>query len=416
LGILWVGWIGSILAVIFGFVSLKQIKARNESGRGMAIAGVALGWTGVGIGIIAATLVLVGAVNPETSGRIPTPEHLVAGPRITLPPALFLANPPGSSTLVTSFQADQVAKRMWGLWENAQIQRNTTALTQLVAPGVVRRSELLEYAWPTGGCVPEKRPRPVFSIESVVPLQRTYPIYFLSQVLTNEYIGNFGSNNISSWVELQVLTKSGPSKPWQLSFDAGYDGVHSPPPEMSFDEQESASQVPGSAPLFINPAPSLVGPVATNRYLPLLAAYWQSWKDIGAAPPRTVFRNDGDTSGFGEQIAAAPQGNTLGAGRQDYAYSADLEAGSWVFSAFGGYPMVCGTIQVTDTSTPLGGLPAFVQNSDRTNWGMALPPDVYSRIVTTNTHQSCVYAIGSQLDAAGGTTDNIINVRGTPSL
>jgi hypothetical protein len=48
LGILWIWWIGSILALIFGYVAKSQIKARNESGDGMATAGLVLGWIGVG--------------------------------------------------------------------------------------------------------------------------------------------------------------------------------------------------------------------------------------------------------------------------------------------------------------------------------------------------------------------------------
>ena len=55
LGILWLWWIGSILAVIFGHISLGQIK-RSEGrtgGRGMAIAGLVLGYLGI------CTLVLI---------------------------------------------------------------------------------------------------------------------------------------------------------------------------------------------------------------------------------------------------------------------------------------------------------------------------------------------------------------------
>ncbi len=52
LGILWLYWLGSILALIFGYVALSQIKERNEGGRGMAIAGVVLGWVGTGVGLI----------------------------------------------------------------------------------------------------------------------------------------------------------------------------------------------------------------------------------------------------------------------------------------------------------------------------------------------------------------------------
>ena len=50
LGIIWLYWLGSILAVIFGHVALSQIKKDPSiGGRGFAVAGVALGWVGVGI-------------------------------------------------------------------------------------------------------------------------------------------------------------------------------------------------------------------------------------------------------------------------------------------------------------------------------------------------------------------------------
>ena len=65
LGIVWVYWIGSILALIFGYVALSQMKKSSTPirGRGMAIAGVVLGW--VEIGFLALTLVIaiVSAAN-----------------------------------------------------------------------------------------------------------------------------------------------------------------------------------------------------------------------------------------------------------------------------------------------------------------------------------------------------------------
>jgi hypothetical protein len=49
-GILWLGWLGSIAAVIFGHVALAQIKRSGgrEGGQGLAVAGLVLGWFGVG--------------------------------------------------------------------------------------------------------------------------------------------------------------------------------------------------------------------------------------------------------------------------------------------------------------------------------------------------------------------------------
>lgn len=60
LGILWVYWVGSILALIFGYVARKQIRERNEGGDGMAIAGIVLGWIGVGTLLLLIGLVAFG--------------------------------------------------------------------------------------------------------------------------------------------------------------------------------------------------------------------------------------------------------------------------------------------------------------------------------------------------------------------
>ena len=55
LGILWVCWIGSVLAVIFGHVALSQIKKSQETqqGRGFAVTGLILGYLGVATLILA---------------------------------------------------------------------------------------------------------------------------------------------------------------------------------------------------------------------------------------------------------------------------------------------------------------------------------------------------------------------------
>jgi hypothetical protein len=47
LGITWLGWIGSVLAVVFGHVALAQIRDNGQGGRGMAIAGLVLGYVGL---------------------------------------------------------------------------------------------------------------------------------------------------------------------------------------------------------------------------------------------------------------------------------------------------------------------------------------------------------------------------------
>jgi hypothetical protein len=53
LGILWIYWIGSVLALVFGYIAKSQIRDRNENGGGMATAGIVLGWIGIAVFVIA---------------------------------------------------------------------------------------------------------------------------------------------------------------------------------------------------------------------------------------------------------------------------------------------------------------------------------------------------------------------------
>ncbi|WP_051399531.1 DUF4190 domain-containing protein [Haloechinothrix halophila] len=60
LGILFIGGLGSVLALVFGYIAKNQIdqSAGSEGGRGMAIAGIVLGWIGLA-GIVLMILLMV---------------------------------------------------------------------------------------------------------------------------------------------------------------------------------------------------------------------------------------------------------------------------------------------------------------------------------------------------------------------
>jgi hypothetical protein len=63
LGIVWIWWIGSVLALVFGYIARSQIRERGESGAGMAIAGIVLGWIGVGFFLLFVMLGVAGAFD-----------------------------------------------------------------------------------------------------------------------------------------------------------------------------------------------------------------------------------------------------------------------------------------------------------------------------------------------------------------
>jgi hypothetical protein len=66
LGILWLYWIGSILALIFGYVAKSQIdeSGGTQSGGGMALAGIVLGWVGVGFLLLFILLAIIAGSAP----------------------------------------------------------------------------------------------------------------------------------------------------------------------------------------------------------------------------------------------------------------------------------------------------------------------------------------------------------------
>ncbi len=71
MGILWLYWVGSALALVFGYMARKQIRESGgqQQGNGMATAGIVLGWIGVAVLIVLVALFIVAAVAGSSSGR-----------------------------------------------------------------------------------------------------------------------------------------------------------------------------------------------------------------------------------------------------------------------------------------------------------------------------------------------------------
>ncbi|HEU5160514.1 MAG TPA: DUF4190 domain-containing protein [Streptosporangiaceae bacterium] len=75
LGILWVWWVGSVLAVIFGHVALSQIKKTGAAGRGLAVAGLVLGYIGIGIALLVSVVMLAPGNGDNTDSGAPAPQE-----------------------------------------------------------------------------------------------------------------------------------------------------------------------------------------------------------------------------------------------------------------------------------------------------------------------------------------------------
>jgi hypothetical protein len=346
------------------------------------------------------------AVNPAGAAEAkPSPSHLIVGDAISLPTSLFAANPPESSPspLITTSQSNVVATAMWGLWERAMVTSDTRALAQLISPGPMLQGTLHNCAYPAGNCAPERQPRPLQSLTTVVPIQHDYPIYFLAEIETKELVsGTNGLNAWQPWVELQVLTKQSPSTSWKLSFDTGYNAPGGGAAALLPFDFSSAPNQSGSGDGSYNTRPSLSSTVPATEYLQQLGMYWQSFADTGHAPSSSAFASNGDTSGFGQSLEQFyPQGSLYVGHREFLSLSAPFAGASWVFAVSGGYPMVCGSVVATLTDMASTASDSLFQNSDESNYGLPLPGGEYSKIVSERAHDTCVYPVTGGLNAAG---------------
>ena len=73
LGVLWLYWIGSVLALVFGYIARAQIRRSHgaEKGKGLALAGIILGWLGISVAGAALVfgIIAVAANSSRATGR-----------------------------------------------------------------------------------------------------------------------------------------------------------------------------------------------------------------------------------------------------------------------------------------------------------------------------------------------------------
>lgn len=87
LGVLWIYWIGSILALIFGYIAKNEIRDSNDQveGKGLATAGIVLGWVGVATLVLMIGFIILVAImdNPQNRpARRSTSQHArIVSPR-----------------------------------------------------------------------------------------------------------------------------------------------------------------------------------------------------------------------------------------------------------------------------------------------------------------------------------------------
>lgn len=94
LGVLWIYWIGSILALIFGYLAQKEIRDANDQieGKGLATAGIVLGWVGISTLVLMIGFIILVALmdNPQ---KKPVQRSTSQHARIVNPQREFVREP-----------------------------------------------------------------------------------------------------------------------------------------------------------------------------------------------------------------------------------------------------------------------------------------------------------------------------------
>jgi hypothetical protein len=289
---------------------------------------------------------------------------------------------------------------MWNDWQTAINDNDTRALAQLASPGPVLNGTIYNCA-DTGTCEnPNLHPK-MGIFMTVVPSQHSYPLYFLASIdTTNEVSNDGGPASIKPWMDVEILTKSSSSTPWQLSFQTGYTGTKRfALPFLNFDDANIVLST-GRPVETYNPIPKTPSPAPPRDFISLLAAYWQSYKDLGHAPAHSNFEKGVFTSQDGIQYAENRNGSMFQGHRQNYQFTGDDAAGMWGFSMQGGYAMECGTVEDDALLTSVKG-ELMNQNGDETNYGVPLAPGEYLKITTLADHETCVSDSDDGLYAVG---------------
>ena len=66
----WLYGVGSVLALIFGYIAKSQIRQRGETGGALATAGIIIGWIGLAGAVIVITLIVIGAASEDDLGLL----------------------------------------------------------------------------------------------------------------------------------------------------------------------------------------------------------------------------------------------------------------------------------------------------------------------------------------------------------
>jgi hypothetical protein len=307
----------------------------------------------------------------------------VAAAPPSLPQVLYAGS--ASEPTITPAQAREVVSAWWPLRLDALATDDLTLAHALEGGPAMQHDDFVSrsnrgYAAAGQPTQPGVRMAlsPIQTLSVAVPRQGSLPAQFLAMVTTTTGATSGAPGTVLQ--DLLVFARPRVEEPWRAMFEIAYQG--SPlSPLLVPDSGPPADRfaVPARRPSWLDPA----------KIPGLLAAYWQSWRDTGHPPASSPFADGVDTTQRG-QLLAGEHSRIRGFGIEDHErFAVDSNDAVWQFSAIFVSNLYCFTIRGTDDERPSspGGL--LRQPASRLSYGGALPPGLYSRIVTERAWETC---------------------------
>lgn len=292
----------------------------------------------------------------------------------TYPPNSTTPNSGQTPITITNFNSvlnpqieQSVINNVWTPFTEAVLSRNVAELSNYAIPSAV---DIVVGAL-SCGCQPW--PLAYDQIAFTAPIQSTYPIYFLAQMLGKDYDGN-------NETRFAIFSQNSPTSVWMIDTVSIYSGPKPPIGSYSSATTNIVESVPTMANTLLSPIP--------QQFANWLQTVDTSSAILATVPPLpTNFLTSPGITNIVQQKNEAIQ-YALTHFEKDISQTHTLDFVSPVFDIGNQYYLICSNIEYNNSLVTTNGK-SLVQPTDMSQYGNQLLPGTYSAIKYFYNHSDC---------------------------
>ena len=328
-------------------------------------------------------LVLLTSGKPPEPTPAPEPSQVIERRTVHLPAVFYTGNLSGP--VINQTQAKTVLQEWWPVSEKA-LATNDVSETDALEEGAAAQYDDGVTVDNLARKVNLRTIRKYTDTFVFVPKQTSYPAFFVGFVKTTVYPTSPQVVKPGTpYIETLIFLRRNQGSPWKVVLNEGSGAGY--PDLPAVDKDGFLTQ---AAP------PKWIDPKAVP---PLLASYWQSWNDLGGAPPGSNFKPGFWTNEFGQRLIDATRLDAAQHGHRDSrTFSVDLDRdGFWQFP-MKGVEIACFTVRYSKQLTPVSAASVLTQSRSRAEFGGWIAPGTYKSITLQSLQQHCARIGPSEAD------------------